>query len=393
MGKKCFGVFFVAALMAFFAGCAAAPTPSDFEALDLYPKIETGQLAPKVDNFLVILDGSNSMTDSYKGQKKFNLAWNLAYRLNETIPEIPLVGALRTFGTTPCPFREYTELLYGVAAYTPEGFEGGLKSIKTPGGVSPLYLSLNAAAEDLNATQGPIALIIFSDFIQNEEVTLQAIENLKNQYSGRICIYPVLIGNNANGKNLQERIVQTAGCGFAANGDEIYADVGMGGFVESVFLSEVVSAPAPPPVAPPAAPLDSDGDGVPDDLDKCPGTPKCATVNEVGCWVIEGINFDFDKANIKPEYTANLNQVAECFKQYPDIMFEIQGHTDSIGGAAYNQKLSERRANAVMEYFIAQGAANDRLKAVGYGAADPVASNDTDEGRAQNRRVQINVIH
>ena len=392
MSKRFFGIFCVAALMAFFAGCAAAPTPAPFDALDLYPMIETGQLAPKVDNFMVILDGSNSMTDAYKGQKKFNLAWNLAYRLNETIPEIPLVGTLRTFGTTPCPFREYTELLYGVAAYTPEGFEGGLKSIKAPGGVSPLYLSLNAAAEDLGATQGPIALIIFSDFIQNEEITLQAIENLKSRYAGRICIYPVLIGNDSTGKELQERIVQTTGCGFATNGDEIYANAGMAGFVESVFLSAIVSAPAPPPVAPPGAPLDSDGDGVPDDRDQCPGTPRCATVNEVGCWVIEGIHFDFDKANIKPEYTANLNQVADCFKQYPDIMFEIQGHTDSIGKAAYNQQLSERRANAVMEYFISQGVARDRLKAVGYGPTDPVASNDTDEGRAQNRRVQINVI-
>ncbi len=393
MSKKLFGAFCIAALMAFFAGCAAAPTPSDFEALDLYPKIETGECTPKVDNFMVILDGSNSMTDASKGQKKFNLAWNLAYRLNETIPEIPLVGALRAFGTTPCPFREYTELLYGVAAYTPEGFAGGLKSVQTPGGVSPLYLALNAAAEDLNATQGPIALIIFSDFMQNEEITLQAVENLKNQYSGRICIYPILIGNNSDGKNLQERIVQTAGCGFAAAGDEIYANTGMAGFVESVFLATAVSAPAPPPAAPPAAPLDSDGDGVTDDRDQCPGTPRCATVNEVGCWVIQGINFDFDKADIKPEYTANLNQIADCFNQYPDIIFEIQGHTDSKGKAAYNQKLSERRANAVMEYFISQGVARDRLKAVGYGESDPVASNDTDEGRAQNRRVQIDIIH
>jgi OOP family OmpA-OmpF porin len=341
---------------------------------------------------MVILDGSNSMTEAHQGQKKFNLAWNLAYRLNQTIPEIPLVGALRTFGTTPCPFRENTELLYGATAYTPEGFEDGLKSVKTPGGVSPLYLSLAAAAEDLKSTQGPIALIIFSDFMQNEEITLQTVENLKSQYSGRICIYPVLIGNNASGIQLQEKIVQAAGCGFAANGNEIYSNADMAGFVESVFMgAKVVSAPAPA-LRPSPVRLDSDGDGVTDDLDRCPETPRCATVNEVGCWVIKGINFDFDQADIKPQYAANLNKVADCFKQYPNISFEIQGHTDSKGTTEYNQKLSERRANAVMEYLILRGAARDRLKAVGYGASDPVASNNTDEGRAQNRRVQINII-
>ncbi len=140
-------------------------------------------------------------------------------------------------------------------------------------------------------------------------------------------------------------------------------------------------------------PLDSDGDGVPDYLDRCPRTPKCAKVNDAGCWECKNVEFDFDKWDIKPEYYSELDKVIDCINQNPSIKIEIQGHTDNIGTSKYNQGLSEKRANSVMNYFIKKGIEKRSLSAIGYGLTRPIASNKTKEGRAKNRRVELKPIY
>jgi OOP family OmpA-OmpF porin len=140
-------------------------------------------------------------------------------------------------------------------------------------------------------------------------------------------------------------------------------------------------------------PIDSDGDGVPDYRDKCPGTPIGAPVNDVGCWVLKDVRFDFNKAEVKSQYFKKLDEAVVIMNKNPNMRVEIQGHTDSVGSQEYNQPLSEKRANAVMEYFVGQGVDPNRLTAVGFGLTKPVASNDTPEGRAKNRRVQLKPIY
>ena len=151
--------------------------------------------------------------------------------------------------------------------------------------------------------------------------------------------------------------------------------------------------PCPPACKQKAGPKDSDGDGVIDSLDRCPNTPKGAKVNKVGCWVVKGLLFDFNKADIKPQYYKNLDEVIKVLKANPGLKVEIQGHTDNIGSAAYNMKLSLRRAQAVANYLIKHGISPSRLKVKGYGFTRPVASNDTPEGRALNRRVQLKPLY
>jgi len=156
-------------------------------------------------------------------------------------------------------------------------------------------------------------------------------------------------------------------------------------------------AAAPPPPPPPPPNPDLDGDGVPNERDKCPNTRPGAVVDLDGCEVeavieLEGVYFDFDKATIKPEGKAVLNEAAALLKKHERVVVEVAGHTDSVGSDAYNQGLSERRANAVKDYLTAQGVTATRLTARGYGEAQPVASNDTDAGRAENRRVELIVL-
>ena len=154
-------------------------------------------------------------------------------------------------------------------------------------------------------------------------------------------------------------------------------------------LCPEMAAPAP---APAPTPRDSDGDGVLDCADKCPNTPRGAKVNEQGCWVLSDVLFEFDSAEIKPEFTAELDEVAEVIKANPGLIIEVQGHTDNVGSPAYNKQLSLRRAKAVVNYLVSKGVDPSRLRAVGYGCSRPIASNDTPEGRAKNRRVQFAVI-
>ena len=162
-------------------------------------------------------------------------------------------------------------------------------------------------------------------------------------------------------------------------------------------------APAPAPVAPSCADLDDDGDGVNNCDDKCPNSQPGQTIGPDGCPVpisidLKGVNFDYDKSTLRPDAVSILGEAAEILKRYPDLRVEVAGHTDSKGTDAYNQKLSERRATAVYDYLTSQGVAASRLTGpIGYGESRPIAPNtnadgsDNPEGRAKNRRTELNV--
>ena len=106
----------------------------------------------------------------------------------------------------------------------------------------------------------------------------------------------------------------------------------------------------------------------------------------------DGVTFDFAKYDLKPQFYPALNTIASTLKEYNQTIVEVSGHTDSVGSDAANQTLSERRANAVSSYLIGQGVQRERFEVVGMGERYPVASNDTDSGRALNRRVEIRLL-
>jgi len=127
-------------------------------------------------------------------------------------------------------------------------------------------------------------------------------------------------------------------------------------------LVQVQPAPAPPP-------------------DPCAGVIR-----------LRGVNFDFDRAEIRPASRPILDQAASRLRQCGGERLQVEGHTDSIGADAYNQNLSERRARAVRDYLVSQGVSGGRISAVGFGESRPIASNDNPEGRFLNRRVEIRFL-
>jgi OOP family OmpA-OmpF porin len=154
--------------------------------------------------------------------------------------------------------------------------------------------------------------------------------------------------------------------------------------------------PLPPPPPPPPAPLDSDGDGVPDSIDQCPNTPKGDRVDAVGCTIkdeikLERVHFATDSSEVLPDSQATLDYGVATLKKYPQMVIEVRGHTDSTGSKQHNQALSERRAESVMRYLKEHGVTNS-LTAKGYGEELPIASNATASGRQQNRRVGLRIV-
>ncbi|KYF84022.1 hypothetical protein BE17_02995 [Sorangium cellulosum] len=121
----------------------------------------------------------------------------------------------------------------------------------------------------------------------------------------------------------------------------------------------------------------------------CPKKPSLVIVTEKEIKITQQIHFEFDKDKIRPESFPILDAVVEVLQQNPKIKIEIQGHTDNKGAAAYNKKLSDRRAASVKKYLVAKGIDETRLTSKGYGMEQPIVPNTSDQNRALNRRVQF----
>jgi len=177
---------------------------------------------------------------------------------------------------------------------------------------------------------------------------------------------------------------------------DILASVGV-----VIPLGPPPAAPVPPaPVAPSCADLDDDGDGVNNCDDKCPNSQPGQTIGPDGCPVpvsidLKGVNFDFDKSNLRPDAVAILSEATEILKRYPDLRVEVAGHTDLCGKDDYNQKLSERRATAVYNYLTQNGVDAGRLTGpIGYGESRPLEQTPQTFPACKsekNRRTELNV--
>lgn len=219
-----------------------------------------------------------------------------------------------------------------------------------------------------------------------------------------------------------------AAIGGAAGGfgdDHDRSDLIVSAIGGAVIGGTVCALMAEDEVVAPAAPVDSDGDGVVDGLDECPTTPEgvavdskgCAldsdndgvadykdqcpnsaagaVVNDLGCakpFVLEGVNFHTNSAELTDTAKSILLPIATAHHtHHGDVDLLISGHTDSLGAEAYNLSLSQKRAEAVMAFMISNGCNAAKLTAIGHGESQAVADNATKEGRAANRRVELTV--
>jgi OOP family OmpA-OmpF porin len=406
--KRILKIFMPLAMFALIMGCASKPV---VKAVDLNPKLTSNQFVQKTDAFEVIFDSTLSMNDPYKINKMINpkpLAPNDPYvgtllkestfrnpmplgsskldhekvlvnLFNDTIPNLKLTEAVRSFGRFSIFGDSTTKLFYGPADYSKSALPQAIDSIKRGEGESPLNSALDGAKADLKSQQGQLAVVVFSDGEDMDKYNpVEAAKGLKAAYGDRICVYTVHIGSDVAGRTMMQKIVDECGCGYAVTGDEISSPEGMANFVTRVFLAPAPKKEEPKPVVEEAKPV----------VEEPKVEPKVEPKGEEPVFITLNIMFATGKADIQPKYKAEIKKVADYMKKHPEATAVIEGHTDNVASRAQNMKLSEARANSVKNYLVKNFKIDaSRLEAVGYGPDKPIASNATKEGRQKNRRV------
>jgi outer membrane protein OmpA-like peptidoglycan-associated protein len=353
-----------------FAGCAT------FKPVDLGPRIESGQVVQKTDNFVVLFDKSASMGQLH-GKPMVNEATRLMHakdavrNMIASIPEIKLNAGLRTF------WSEDTALIYGMTPLVKLDYTKAVNWIGFPYGRTPMAQAITAAGSDLRGAKGYSAIIIVSDFSDTPgvddirpEAVMQAITNVNAEYGDRLCVYAIQVGYTLNGKELSEQIVQNVEGGYTVNADKLVTPAAMSAFVDKVISGDcsryrqVVAQPKEKIVVVEAEPKAEE---------KVVAAASATRAEEkVIILAFEDIHFDFDKSTLKPEAQEILKRNIQVLKDNPKAKVRIAGYTSASGTDAYNQALSERRAAAVQEYLIKEGViSHQRLSTIGYGETDP----------------------
>jgi OOP family OmpA-OmpF porin len=342
----------------------------------------------KIQGFVILSDLSSSMrrlSSCVGGLVKQEAVNTLLRKMNHRIPSHPYIAALRVFGYKQAWSRnDYTTLYFGPTTYSRDGLDNSIGRLFAADSISPFGWALAASENELSAMSSPRAILMFADF---EETTdsgspVDKAKNIVRNYGTDTKIYTYYVTRQTNGRELAKNIAK-AGNGQSYNVCDLLGD-------EAAFESMMTEIFGPRDL-PPCK--DSDSDGVCDDKDVCPSTPVGAPVDERGCWIAAYSQFfDFDKAEVKSSFHPRLKYAAEIMIKNPQInVVTIAGHTDAKGTDDYNMDLGRRRAEAVKELLIKFGAPAEKLVVESFGKTRPIADNDTEEGRAKNRRVEFHV--
>lgn len=346
---------------------------------------------PKEDNWIFFVDQSGSMymtywkvsgTDSKAIKKKGGdtakvakevVAKQILMDMNAVIPELNYKGALDLFA----PFEE----LLTPTMYNRPSFAAAIKMIKDSqvivGRETPMTKGLIELEQSgiLAGLTGKTTVIMFSDGMANvgADPVMEAKQILEKHPN--VVVHVVSFAQpGVKDMSIAGKGMDTAGEQKGADINRQIAQLGKGMLVDAAELYRNPAA-----------------------IQRFVMDVFCLEERVVEQKVVErivlrGIQFDFDKSNIKPEFQPILDEAVSTLKAKPDVKVVIAGYTDSIGTAQYNMVLSNQRAKAVYTYFVSKGIAASRLQTVGNGMNDPVASNATADGRAMNRRVELQIV-
>ena len=342
------------------------------------------------DAWEIIVDLSGSTREAFgcSGYTKLEAQFSILRKMNARIPALKFQSALRQFAYKRAWTRnDYTRLVYGPETYDRRAFNQAIGMLQPSDAISPLGWAILAADREFSVMKGKKALIIMSDFKRNHDFggPLARAEALQLRYGDELTIYTINVGNAVAEIQLAKAIAGLSKNGKYYDGCRLVQD--------EAYLTQVVRdifghyEVKPIPVC-----SDQDGDMICDDDDQCPKTPKGAPVDERGCWVAAYSQFfDFDQAEVKEEFRPRIQAAAKIINSNPHLDILIVGHTDSDGPEKYNMKLGLKRAEAVRDLLVDYGVDAERMKVESYGETMPIADNETEEGKARNRRVEFHV--
>ena len=372
-----YGLIFLLMFCVVFTSCATV------KPVDLNERIKSGQLVQQTDNFIVLFDKSASMGLSKKTEIRIDpmsekvgesnrliLAKDTTKNMIAMMPEIRLNAGLRTF------WSEETALIYGMKSLVKEDYTKAINSIEHVTGRTPMAKAITAAGNDLKGAGGNSAIIIVSDFSEIPGVddirpaaVMAAITKVNADYGDKLCVYAIQLAYTPNGKELSEQIVQNVEGGYTINADRLVKPAAMAAFVERVIsgnclrYKQLVAQPKEQVVIVATEPMVEE---------KVVAAVSTKAEEKVIILAFEDVHFDFDKSTLKPEAQAILKRNIQLLKDNPKAKVRIAGYTSAAGTMAYNQSLSERRANAVQAYLINEGIITpDRLSTIGYGETNP----------------------
>jgi OOP family OmpA-OmpF porin len=346
-------------------GCTAKTLPSQ-SPLAVSP-LQLGRGEARItDQVIVITDASGTMYE----HETFPLAKALTQTFVAAMPErdVPAVrrggydAGLISFGgdkritAALAPF-DRSRLASTVNSYRVLGELGGY------GGRTPYHNVLTEARKSLAGKSATAALVIFSDGLPDDEAAaFRSARTLVAVYSGNVCIHTVQTGDDPKGAAFLDRLAKLTGCGSARQAASVGDPSAFMRFTHDVFATRAAAAPAPPPPAP----------------DPCTGVIR-----------LRGVEFEVDSDALTGVSSVVLDAAAEGLQKCPNVPVRVEGHTDAVGADAYNQSLGMRRAQSVRRYLVGAGIGAGRITARSFGESRPIAPNETEEGRALNRRVEL----
>jgi outer membrane protein OmpA-like peptidoglycan-associated protein len=267
-----------------------------------------------------------------------------------------------------------------------EDYTKAINSIENPNHRTPLGKAITAAGNDLRGAAGNSAIIIVSDFSDlpgiddiRPEAVMEAITKVNAEYGDKLCVYAIQLGYVPDGKELSEQIVQNVEGGYTVNADKLVTPAAMAAFVEKVIsgncsrYQQLVAKPTEKVVIVVTEPkVEEKVVAAVSETKTEEKVMVAAAEPKIIILAFEDVHFDFDKSTLKPEAQTILKRNIQLLKDNPKAKVRIAGYTSASGTDAYNQKLSERRANAVQEYLINEGViTRDRLSTIGYGETNP----------------------
>jgi OOP family OmpA-OmpF porin len=344
-------------------GCATKTLPS-VEPLAVEPvSFGSGEMLD-VDNIFILTDASGStyMEETFPQGKSLSTSFLKALPdASERVPGRPYNVGYTGFGgdervSVDLQSFDRSKLLSAAQQTQIMGQLDGT------GGTTPIAAVLQEATAQLGSRSGSTALVLVSDGEATDaEAALAAGRALVESRSDPVCFHGVQLGTSQEGGAVLQSLAQLSDCGSVRTANSISTPSNLSRYAKAIVVGQ---ASLPAVAAAPAG--------------MCEGRVR-----------LRGIEFGFDKANIDEAGAVVLDVAASTLAGCPNVSARIDGHTDSVGTEIYNQGLSERRADAVRGYFEKQGISSERLTAVGHGESSPIMPNDTSEGRARNRRVEL----
>jgi OOP family OmpA-OmpF porin len=282
----------LAVLAVALGSCTTTRPETGFQAADIDP----GSVVAKVDAFVLIVDASLSMGQVTAAGTSLDVARSLGAALAATIPEEDYRAGVRSFGQGPCLPADRTWLLWGMERWATGAAQRAIVSLACADGFSRLDLALAGAELDVRESRERVALIVISDGMHMGEREVRAARSLSERFGTRLCLWPIHVGGSRGGRALLEDLAWTVGCGRVTPAGDLATAAAMEAFVREVLLEPDTDGdgvadrrdrcPGTPRglrVDDRGCPLDADGDGVFDDRDRCPGTPPGTVVDDHGC--------------------------------------------------------------------------------------------------------------